>query len=130
MSGASRQGGCLIEVGAAENTEIHADVPARGQQSDERSAQRAAVGRPDVPAAVCADPVLDFCRLLEHRGKFRPLRLGEAVVADAEDAKIGREQRDDLPEVALPVAAGAGQEQHGGLLRVSECIDLHRALLS
>ena len=100
MSGASRQGGCLIEVGAAENTEIHADVPARGQQSDERSAQRAAVGRPDVPAAVCADPVLDFCRLLEHRGKFRPLRLVEAVVADAEDAKIGREQRDDLPEVA------------------------------
>ena len=103
---------------------------ARGQQSDERSAQRAAVGRPDVPAAVCADPVLDFCRLLEHRGKFRPLRLVEAVVADAEDAKIGREQRDDLPEVALPVAAGAGQEQLGGLLRVSECIDLHRALLS
>lgn len=71
------------------------------------------------------DVRFDFCGFLEHRGKFRLLVFVEAVVADAEDAVFVGQQRNDVSEIALPMAAGAGQEQNDRRGFRAERVDLH-----
>ena len=64
-------------------------------------------------------------RFLEHGGKLRLLRLVEAVIADAEHTELLREQRDHRAEIALPMAACAGQQQHDRSGLLPECINFH-----
>ena len=120
-----REGRGLVEVGAAEDAIIHGHAPARRHQSHEGTAQRAAVHGVDVPTEVFEDVVLDLLRFLGHGGKNRVLRLVEAVVADAEHAEIPLQTGNHRAEIALPVAAGAGQEHQRRPLRVAEGIDFH-----
>ena len=104
----------MIQIGAAQYAAVHMDAPARRQQPHERAAQRAAVGRADMPAAMREDIGLELFGFLEHRGEDRVLRFVKAVVADAEPMKILLKERNDRAEIAPPVAERAGQQQHGG----------------
>ena len=60
-----------------------------------------------MPAAMLLYVVLDFFGLVDHRRKFRPLSFVKAVIADAENPKVGFKQRNHMQEVPLPMAAGA-----------------------
>ena len=102
--------GCLIKIGAAQYPVVHMDISARRQQPYKRAAQRAAVGRPDMSAAMLTDVCFNFCSFLKHGRKFRVFRLIKAIVADAENAIAVRQQRNDPSKIALPVAAGAGKQ--------------------
>ena len=92
---------------------------------DERTAERAAVSRAYAPAAVFPYICLDLFGLPDHRRKFGVLVLVKSVIADAENAVIDRERRDNMTEVALPVAAGARQQHDCGRFFISERIYLH-----
>ena len=96
------------------------DAPARCQQPHERAAQRAAVGRADMAAAMREDIGLDLLGFLEHRGKDRLFRFVKAVVADAEHMEILLEEWNDRAEIAPPMAERAGQQQHGGAIFIAE----------
>lgn len=52
-------------------------------------------------------------------------RLIEAVVADAENAIAVRQQRNDPSKIALPVAAGAGEQQDDRRVLRTEGINFH-----
>ncbi len=78
--------GCLIKVGASEDAIVYMNPLPRRQQSNERAAQRAAIGCADMPAAVFLDVCFYFCGFLQHSRKLRAFRFVKAVVADAENA--------------------------------------------
>ena len=82
----------------------------RHQQPYKGAAQRAAVGRPDMSAAMLLNVSFYFLCFLQHSGKLGMFRFIETVVADAENAIPVRQQRNDPSKIALPVAAGAGKQ--------------------
>lgn len=84
---------------------------------NKRAAQRAAVGRPDVTAAVGLEVGLDLFGLLQHGGKFSLFSLIKTIVADAQHPEAVSQKRDHGTEIAFPVATGARQQQqHRGIL--------------
>ena len=120
-----RQQRCLIQIGAAQNATVHVDVLPCRQQPHKRAAQRAAVGRPDVTAAVGLEVGLDLFGLLQHGGKFGLFSLIKAIVADAQHPEAVSQKRDHGTEIAFPMATGARQQQqHRGIL-CTKMVDLH-----
>ena len=105
-----RKGRCLVKIRAAENSVIHMNIPPRRQQPHKRAAQRAAIARPDMSAAMFLNVSFYFLCFLRHSGKLGMFRFIEAIVADAEDAIPVRQQRNDPSKIAPPVAAGAGKQ--------------------
>ena len=121
-----RQRRCLIQIGAAQNATVHVDVLPCRQQPHKRAAQRAAVGRPDVTAAVGLEVGLDFFGLFQHGWKFSLFSLIKTIVADAQHPEAVSQKRDHRTEIAFPMATGARQQQqHRGIL-CTKCVDFHR----
>ena len=105
-----RNGRCLVKIRAAENSVIHMNILPRRQQPHKRAAQRAAIARPEMSAAMFLNVGFYFLCFLQHSGKLGMFRLIEAVVADAENAIPVRQQGNDPSKISLPVAAGAGKQ--------------------
>ena len=101
---------CLIQVRTSQNAIVHLNVLPCGKQSYERAAQRAAVCCPDMSAAVFLDICLYFFCFLQHSRKLALFCFIKAIVADAENVIICRQQRNNVSEIALPVAAGSRQQ--------------------
>ena len=118
-------GDALVKIRAAENSVIHMNIPPRRQQPYKGAAQRAAVGRPDMSAAMLLNVSFYFLCFLQYSGKLGMFRLIEAVVADAENAIAVRQQRNDPSKIALPVAAGAGEQQDDRRVLRTEGINFH-----
>ena len=120
-----RQRRRLIQIGAAQNATVHVDVLPRRQQPHEGTAQRTAVGCPDVTAAVGLEVGLDLFGLLQHGGKFSLFSLIKTIVADAQHPEAVSQKRDHRTEIAFPMATGARQQQqHRGIL-CTKMVDLH-----
>ena len=75
------------------------NIPPRRQQPYKGAAQRAAVGRPDMSAAMLLNVSFYFLCFLQYSGKLGMFRLIEAVVADAENAIAVRQRGMTRPKL-------------------------------
>ena len=98
----------LIQIRTAENAVIQPDFLSRRQQADKRSAQRTAVSRADMAAAVPFDIVFDLFGFLQHGWKLGCFVSVKSVVTDAKHAIALFQQRNHRFKIAFPIAARAG----------------------
>ena len=120
-----RQGRGLIQIGTAQNARAQVNPPPGRQQSHEGAAQRAAISPGDAPAPMANHVILDLFGFRQHGGEFRRFRLVKAVVTDAQHPEIPGQIRQHAGKIALPMAAGAGQQQERRRVLRAEGVHLH-----
>ena len=119
----------LIQVGTAENCMVDTDDISLHQQSHKGTTQGAAIGGADAATQIFLYVGFDLLGFRQHVGEDGGLCFVKAVIGYADHMKMRLQKRYDLPEIQLPVAAGAGEQQNRGIILCTKGIEFHMTFL-